>query len=66
VEQFPCSSEKYSLFLINREFVCKILKLIRDLISKIVKTGQKIKNSLLFSLLFPCYFPVLREFDNKE
>ena len=36
--------------LICREFVCKILKLIHDLTSKIVKTVEKIANSLLFSL----------------
>ena len=34
-----------------REFVCKALKLIRDLISKIVKRARKTTNSLLFSLL---------------
>src|SRR6266446_6222317 len=36
--------------LICREFVGKILKFIRDLMSKITKLVKKIANSLLFSL----------------
>src|SRR5258706_7599537 len=45
-EQFPVLAKTFPC----REFVCKILKLIRDLISKIAKPVKKIANSLLFSL----------------
>jgi hypothetical protein len=41
-----------------REFVCKILKLIRNFISKIVK---RVKKSQI-----PVIFPVLREFEGKN
>jgi hypothetical protein len=36
--------------LVCREFVCNTLKLVRELISKIVKRIEKTANSLLFSL----------------
>jgi hypothetical protein len=48
-EQFPVLAKTFPV-LICREFVCKTLKLIRDVMSKIAKPVKKIANSLLFSL----------------
>jgi hypothetical protein len=49
-EQFPVRRKHFPV-LICREFARKILKLIRNLMSKIAKPVEKIANSLLFSLL---------------
>jgi hypothetical protein len=46
---FPVPARKIPV-LMCREFVCKTLKLIRDLISKIINWVRKTANSLLFSL----------------
>jgi hypothetical protein len=46
----PCSDENHFLFLICREFVCKTLELIYDLMPKIGKSLKKIAKFPVISL----------------
>jgi hypothetical protein len=54
---FPVPADQFPV-LIYREFVCRTLKSIYDLMLKLAKCCKKSK--------FPVIFPVLREFGGKE